>query len=347
MEKITFECEVITPMFLAGADGVTPELRAPSIKGALRFWWRALNGHLSLSDLKKKEAEIFGGTNPARRSSILLNVSPNEIPRIYQVRGDELQSKYPDYFFFTISIQQQKTKEGDFYKKGIKAGFKFSIELKSRRISDLKEAVKAFYLLVYLGGLGTRTRRGAGAIRVVEIKDLKHFLKSWDISFQGTFKKSIATIQSTNNKSIGNKFSSLVYANFYQSEGNFRLGKEAIHAIAYRMKIMRENNTAAEDNTFKQSDLNKKAAFGLPIGVRKESESVNFSDTDKNNRRASQFFISVYAIDNNKVKWIVTKFNDDFMPPNQTIKFKNFEWNEPNFSLAQKFIDELHENKLS
>jgi len=34
-------------MFLAGADGVTPELRAPSIKGAMRFWWRACNGHLS------------------------------------------------------------------------------------------------------------------------------------------------------------------------------------------------------------------------------------------------------------------------------------------------------------
>lgn len=36
-KKIIFECEVVTPMFLAGADGKTPELRAPSIKGAIRF----------------------------------------------------------------------------------------------------------------------------------------------------------------------------------------------------------------------------------------------------------------------------------------------------------------------
>ena len=118
MEKITFTCETITPMFLAGADGMTPELRAPSIKGALRFWWRAMNGDLSLEELKRREAEIFGGTSPARRSSVVISVSPNEIPSNNQVRGDELESKFPDYFFFTISIQRQKTEEGDFFKKG-------------------------------------------------------------------------------------------------------------------------------------------------------------------------------------------------------------------------------------
>ncbi|HHM20795.1 MAG TPA: type III-B CRISPR module RAMP protein Cmr1, partial [Bacteroidetes bacterium] len=74
MEKITFTCETITPMFIAGADGKTPELRAPGIKGALRFWWRAVNGHLSLKELKKREAEIFGGTDPARRSRVVVRV---------------------------------------------------------------------------------------------------------------------------------------------------------------------------------------------------------------------------------------------------------------------------------
>ena len=70
MQTITFECEVITPMFMAGADGTTPELRAPSIKGALRFWWRAMNGHLTLEAMRKAEGEIFGDTT--QRSSIIL-----------------------------------------------------------------------------------------------------------------------------------------------------------------------------------------------------------------------------------------------------------------------------------
>ncbi len=57
MKTIEFECETITPMFLAGADGKTPELRPPSIKGLMRFWWRAINGHLPLNNLKSFTAK--------------------------------------------------------------------------------------------------------------------------------------------------------------------------------------------------------------------------------------------------------------------------------------------------
>ncbi len=62
-KTISFECETITPMFLSGADGRTPELRPPSIKGMMRFWWRALHGHLAIEKLKEKEAEIFGASD--------------------------------------------------------------------------------------------------------------------------------------------------------------------------------------------------------------------------------------------------------------------------------------------
>ncbi len=72
MHTITFTCETITPMFLSGADGTTPELRAPSIKGALRFWWRAMNGHLSLSELKKQEGEIFGDNNNRSKFTLFI-----------------------------------------------------------------------------------------------------------------------------------------------------------------------------------------------------------------------------------------------------------------------------------
>jgi len=41
VKKVTFECEVITPMFMAGADGRKPELRPSEFKGMMRFWWRA------------------------------------------------------------------------------------------------------------------------------------------------------------------------------------------------------------------------------------------------------------------------------------------------------------------
>ena len=62
MKKITFEIETITPMFLAGAEQGKAELRAASIKGVLRFWWRALQVEPDINELRQKEAGIFGSS---------------------------------------------------------------------------------------------------------------------------------------------------------------------------------------------------------------------------------------------------------------------------------------------
>jgi CRISPR-associated protein Cmr1 len=91
MKTIAFECETITPMFLGSADGRTPELRPPSIKGAMRFWWRAMNGHLSLEDVKKEEAELFGGSGEKEgRSRIVLRVKSDTEPE----KGSTIRHDY-------------------------------------------------------------------------------------------------------------------------------------------------------------------------------------------------------------------------------------------------------------
>lgn len=72
MEKFICEIDTLTPMFMEGADAKTPELRTQSIKGLLRFWWRAykygqLQGVCSIEDrlleLKKWEGKIFGSSD--------------------------------------------------------------------------------------------------------------------------------------------------------------------------------------------------------------------------------------------------------------------------------------------
>jgi CRISPR-associated protein Cmr1 len=60
--------ETITPLFLTGADPRgEPELRAASIRGALRFWLRALLGGVigdkDLDALRKAEPAVFGSTD--------------------------------------------------------------------------------------------------------------------------------------------------------------------------------------------------------------------------------------------------------------------------------------------
>lgn len=62
IEQREYEYEVVTPLFLGGADPKKAELRAAPIKGALRFWWRALHGSDNIEAMKNNEDKIFGST---------------------------------------------------------------------------------------------------------------------------------------------------------------------------------------------------------------------------------------------------------------------------------------------
>ncbi|MBI2924889.1 MAG: type III-B CRISPR module RAMP protein Cmr1, partial [Verrucomicrobia bacterium] len=67
MKTDTFHLELITPCFCGGA---TPdkqaEIRAPSIRGQLRWWLRTLGGFQSLAvrgmSVREQENFIFGST---------------------------------------------------------------------------------------------------------------------------------------------------------------------------------------------------------------------------------------------------------------------------------------------
>ena len=75
MEKIIFNCRSITPMFISGVEDNDKEVRASSLKGLLRFWWRAINYKLPLEELRKQESSIFGGTDEnSGRSKIVIIV---------------------------------------------------------------------------------------------------------------------------------------------------------------------------------------------------------------------------------------------------------------------------------
>jgi len=78
MSIITATYRIVTPMFLGDADQNATEIRPPSVKGALRFWWRALNwGRIrgqcgndaeALRQLHKEEANLFGAAAEDNKS---------------------------------------------------------------------------------------------------------------------------------------------------------------------------------------------------------------------------------------------------------------------------------------
>jgi CRISPR-associated protein Cmr1 len=147
MEHIQLNCELITPLFMSGADGNTPEFRAPSIKGALRYWWRAMNGHLSFEDMKKEEGNIFGDTS--QRSKII-------IQSIEEVR-------------ITHNITKEaKVPHKPFKNDAISKGFQFKIKLAlvESKIFTKAQLESLVFLTFTLGGLGNRSRRGFGSVKI-------------------------------------------------------------------------------------------------------------------------------------------------------------------------------------
>jgi len=173
MKTITFTCETITPMFLSGADRQTAELRPPSIKGALRFWWRAMNGHLSLEELKKQESEIFGGTEPAQRSRVIVRIGKknlknentkekNFLPRGYNVNVGRGTMHAIDYLAYGIeNFDPQKS----FNREYLRSQKNFDLIL-SFPESLQEEILKTLYVFSYFGGLGAKSRNGLGSISV-------------------------------------------------------------------------------------------------------------------------------------------------------------------------------------
>ncbi len=88
MNHIEVTLELLTPAFLSGADQNQVELRAPSIKGLLRWWWRAAVGHQfrSVAELAEAEGRLFGSAtmklkSPLHLSAELLPETVAEIPR--------------------------------------------------------------------------------------------------------------------------------------------------------------------------------------------------------------------------------------------------------------------------
>lgn len=59
MKKLEYTVEFITPAFLGNAEQ-SAQWRTPPFKTMLRQWWRVLNANLSVSELCKKEGEVFG-----------------------------------------------------------------------------------------------------------------------------------------------------------------------------------------------------------------------------------------------------------------------------------------------
>ena len=169
-ETLELDIQVVTPMFGGGSEAGVPDpvtlIRPSSIRGHLRFWWRATRGadFTTVRDLKQRETEIFGDTE--HPSPVIVEVrlkSEGETkPCAFLPPGrsfPRFADNHPGYVLFPFQGNAGK---------GIPIGsgtIGATFDLRVVCPSNLRDEVNAaVWGWINFGGLGARTRRGCGSL---------------------------------------------------------------------------------------------------------------------------------------------------------------------------------------
>ena len=198
MIKIVAEFEIVTPMFLSGADTEQSinRIRPPSIKGALRFWWRALQWNAvfheanPLTTLHERESKLFGNAADEKKgkgygqstfSIQIIHGSLNVTERntVYKDFVGKNQSprnaiRYLGYgLMVSFDNKEKKEQAGNLYRPCIDSKQKFTVVFKFLKKPDQSfyDALKLWRLL---GGLGSRVRRGFGSLTLHRIEEINY-----------------------------------------------------------------------------------------------------------------------------------------------------------------------------
>jgi len=337
MKQITFECETITPMFLAGADGKTPELRAPSIKGALRFWWRAMNSDLTYDQLLKEEEKLFGGTQTQNlKSPILLKIS--------QPQFDEVHARtYKNYHGLAYLYYSMIHFGGG--RSAVPPKTKFDVVLKAKGEKTIKKSIACFWLLTFFGGVGSRARRGCGNIQMQNAIDPDNLLDNLSFSFfpkegeelndflKDNYLKVKELLKVNLNSKDQNNYSNLFDAKLCISDSGKNDWTDALNEIGNIFKNFRldKNNRAI-------LKWYESAAFGLPVKHKAFTVNSVFSarNDDPIKRRSSPVIIRIVKF-NNEYYWMVLHLSGEFLPKNQNNE--DIKTNRQNRRTAIRTID--------
>ncbi len=166
MKSQTYTLELLTPCFCAGADQAKAEIRAPSIRGQLRWWFRTLGG--SVDD----ERSVFGGmAGTAHASSLILRVK--NVQALGAWTPPKVDPNSPDSYVWYFASVSGKAPGSGSHSLGPRwnvAGAlppksTFTLEiLQSRPLAkplqdQLDQALRCF---LQLGAIGLRATRGLG-----------------------------------------------------------------------------------------------------------------------------------------------------------------------------------------
>jgi len=304
MQTLTAKLQTVTPMFLGGAEQSEAELRPPSIKGALRFWYRATDpDYKTHIDGKTEnptwEEKIFGSSKYGQ-GECLIRVFPSSIQTTSIL--DETQAL--KYLGYGAVGENRKYIKPD----GV---FTLTLGYKSQEVKD--KLVKTLQTMVLFGGLGSRSRRGFGSLELLECLDIPWQGLAKDVRELKErcreFLVEAGTVERRNDeKPEYTSFSQNQNCIFKVCSHTSSTWKQALEQVGNKMIEYRKNNYKGE-----------RYAFGLP--------HIDFF-TD-NARRGSPLFIRIHQLETKKYLVLLACFPAFFHPDKEDV----------NWSVIQDFID--------
>lgn len=268
--KIKATFEIITPMFIGDGLQNADSIRPTSVKGALRFWWRALvwpklikqhnNEDEALEQLRLQEVELFGAAVKGKFGG--------QGKVSVRVRDDEAPCKVVGYWPKDANSPSGYITYGLSDRKAIAEGYKFIVELICKNTSEEQNIALENTLLTFgrIGALGARARRANGVVQIVKLNEKNVQLD------QNQYQQWLQTlIHQENDFPAFTAFNKHCLMRTFQPNNTV---KKAHGALGGTYKDFR--------STIKQGE---KAKLGLPL-----------KDYDENSRRASPLFLHVYKL---------------------------------------------------
>lgn len=302
MKRVEVTFKFLTPALLAGADQKSAEMRASSIRGALRWWMNALGYDKDCIN------DLFGtaaGETGRRSRVIVRDTTPNNLPVKLQSAKDIIGTPY-DYFLWPLGNPENA-------RGVIQAGStaSFSVFLRSGESEDLEKGLKAFLLL---GSLGSRSRRCYGSIWPVRVTIDGH---EWKIpeTIPG-MREVLLEILGKKNLKIdivdGIMFSKYHSAIDRCSDflSRYRRGKTKNGLEA---SFWGEND---HDAPFGKTDCVYRPILGLPLTQKYSSGRTVASQIEGYDRLASPVHFKVVSLNGNMVPIVI--FFSSMLPPKGT-----------------------------
>jgi CRISPR-associated protein Cmr1 len=352
---LTATYNIVTPLFIGDAEQKATDISPASIKGALRFWWRALNwgriretvscNELALMLLHTQEGELFGSSADngkaakfTLRSECLIKEST------FQPLSSQTGIQYllgQGLYHFNNGCLRTAL-EGKKQDNHVTVGLTFSHKVTKAEQAQLQEALLALGLL---GGLGSRNRKGFGSLTIsslkysdelLEIPENKKGLKDWIVSrnnlgslpplsaFSGQTRIDLSAEGQEALKlldEIGKE------QQIYRSWG--KQDHTGVHKVNYQdaEQNFRFDHDLLErviEENQQPHDIPKRSVFGLPHNYFFSSigNKADFSPSEKDrSRRASPLFIHIHQFPDNTIVAIQTLFKSKFLPDGEQLTF--------------------------